>query len=209
MNIWDINKDADANRQAIGFDPSGNYVAVKQIKHTTGIYKDYVSAIDQSYKLGWPPYRLVKRSWGSDANQVRVYYGTNVYVTDNSGNYNISNILLEQGGPLVVYQAGAPTGGTYATVTGARGPPGPTGPKGAKGDPGGQGHAGPRGEKGDQGNAGPMGPKGKIGPGGLIGPAGPKGDRGPAGPKGKKGTAITDAASKSFVIDMVEEATMM
>ena len=187
MNIWGINRDTDANRQAIGFDPNGNYVAVKQIKHTTGVYADYIDAIDESYQLGWTPYRMVKRDWGFDNNPVHAYFKTHVYVLDNTGGYKISSIQLAQGGPLIVYQAGAPTRGTYATVTGARGPPGPVGPKGAKGDQGDQGHAGPRGEKGDQGNVGPMGPKGDIGPGGLIGPAGPKGDRGPAGPKGAKG----------------------
>ena len=40
MNIWDIDRDADANRQAMGFDHNGAYVAVKRVVHTTGIYKD-------------------------------------------------------------------------------------------------------------------------------------------------------------------------
>ena len=55
MNIWDI-EDTDANRQAIGFDPSGNYVAIKRVVHTTGVYKDYADAIDESYRLGWIPF---------------------------------------------------------------------------------------------------------------------------------------------------------
>ena len=130
MNIWDIDRDADANRQAIGFDPSGNYVAVLRVVHLQGTYKDYVSEINER----WTPYREVKRAWGHDANPVHVYFNTNVYVTDNTRAYEITNTQLEQGGPLVVFTPGTPIGGTYATVTGARGPPGPQGPKGAKGD---------------------------------------------------------------------------
>ena len=60
MNIWDI-EDTDANRQAIGFDNNGSYVSVERIVHNTGVYKDYADAIDASYRLGWIPYREVKR----------------------------------------------------------------------------------------------------------------------------------------------------
>ena len=81
MNIWDVS-DVDANRQAIGFDPSGNYVAIKRVVHTTGIYSDYASEIDQSYRLGWTPYRDVKRPWGADSNPVRTYQLKRVFVSD-------------------------------------------------------------------------------------------------------------------------------
>ena len=109
MNIWGVSK--DTSRQAIGFDQNGDYVAVKRIKHTTGIYKDYIDAIDESIGLGFVPYRMVKRSWGFDNNPVHAYFKTHVYVLDNSGGYDISTTELSQGGPLIVYQAGAPIGG--------------------------------------------------------------------------------------------------
>ena len=41
MNIWGIGKDKYASLTAIGFDSKNNYVSVKRIVHTTGIYKDY------------------------------------------------------------------------------------------------------------------------------------------------------------------------
>ena len=73
--------------------------------------------------------------------------------------------------------------------------------KGEKGDPGPQGKAGPKGD---------AGPQGKPGPRGNVGPKGERGDSGPqgkVGPRGPKGESVGDAASKSFVIDMVEQAT--
>ena len=215
MNIWGINRDTDANSQAIGFDPNGNYVAVKRIKHTTGVYKDYIDAIDESYQLGWTPYRIVKRDWGFDNNPVHAYFKTHVYVLDNTGGYNISSTQLTQGGPLITYAPGAPIGGGSAIITGARGPPGPVGQKGSIGPPGALGPAGQtgaRGPPGQKGTTGGVGPKGDIGPSGATGttgPVGPVGPKGGKGQKGDKGTSITDAATKSWVVNMIERATSM
>ena len=105
-------------------------------------------------------------------------------------------------------------------VVGKRGPKGDPGPRGLKGDTGPQGRAGDQGEKGEKGD---RGLKGEPGPRGLQGDTGPqgrtgdqgekgeKGDRGPPGPRGPKGESGggvgMDTASKSFVIDMVEQAT--
>ena len=64
------------------------------------------------------------------------------------------------------------------------------------------GRRGPKGEKGDRG------PQGEQGIKGDRGIQGPQGERGPRGPKGESGgSGGVGIASKSYVIDMVEQAT--
>ena len=64
--------------------------------------------------------------------------------------------------------------------------------------------AGKRGPRGLKGDPGPRGLQGDPGPQGSTGDRGPPG---PRGPKGESGGGGKDVASKSFVIDMVEQAT--
>ena len=168
MNIWDVNSGANATRQAVGYEDDGQYVAVQRVKHTTGVYKDYIDEIDSSYKLGWTPYRLIKRNWGHDVDPVDFYRTTSVYVLDDTV-YDISSHKLADNGPLIVYQPGVPLSGSYVTVAGPQGPKDDTG------------IAGPQGPKGDTGIAGPQGPKNDT----EV--ASPKGDVGCRGPQGEKG----------------------
>ena len=107
-------------------------------------------------------------------------------------------------------------------AAGATGPQGERGAKGFKGDKGDIGNIGPigvngpqgergvAGIKGDTGDIGSTGPRGAIGPLGSIGATGPGGDKGDKGDKGEKGDpgdVRKDVATKSYVIDAVEEAT--
>jgi len=72
-----------------------------------------------------------------------------------------------------------------------------------------QGPRGLKGERGDKGNPGTKGDQGNPGRQGDQGIQGPRGLKGERGEKGSKGAEITNAASESFVIDIVEEATRL
>ena len=104
----------------------------------------------------------------------------------------------ESGPPGVKGDRGA------AGVKGDRGPPGVKGERGApgvKGDQGAPGVKGDRGARGAKGEAGDRGPAGARGSDGKPGPTGPKGDKGDPGPVSK------DAASKSFVTNLVAQVS--
>ena len=177
MNIWSV-ASGNATPQATGFDHDGNLVAVRRVVHTTGVYKDFAHDIDESHRLGWEPYRWVTRDWGHDANPVRVYRGFQVFVTDDTGSYDITYKAIHTGGSLVVYKPGVSLGQPHAIISGPQGPAGPAGPRGL---------AGAAGPKGDVGRKGDQGPKGGQGPAGAQGPVGETGSAGPTGDRGLKG----------------------
>ena len=157
----------------------------------------------------------------SDEDVVKIVY----WVEGAVGSDSLAAIV----GPQGVSGIAGPQGKRGAV--GPTGPAGERGPKGSKGDTGPQGphgsvgSPGARGEKGDHGPAGPVGPvgppgargeKGSPGPAGVrgekgeagpIGPSGSRGERGPPGEKGDPGPVGKDGASKSFVINMLEQVT--
>ena len=60
----------------------GNLQVVKEVVVTVGKCKDYSDEIQQSYVLGFTPYRLHKNVDGTFVTPIRVYDGK-VYVLDN------------------------------------------------------------------------------------------------------------------------------
>ena len=85
--------------------------------------------------------------------------------------------------------------------------PGKRGPRGPKGDRGAAGERGPKGDVGPQGEPGATGGRGEQGARGPQGEPGATGERGTRGPPGPPGPVGKDGASKSYVIDMIEQVT--
>ena len=54
---------------------------VKKVVVTKGQYNDYVNEMQQSYELGFPPYRLHTTGYSTFVTPIRVYNGR-VYVLD-------------------------------------------------------------------------------------------------------------------------------
>ena len=54
---------------------------VKKVIVTKGQYKDYVNEINQSYVLGFPPYRHHTNGYGTFVTPIRVYNGRSMYWT--------------------------------------------------------------------------------------------------------------------------------
>ena len=59
----------------------GNLQVVKKVVVTKGAFKDYSDEIQQSYVLGFTPYRLHKNAGGTFITHIHVYDGK-VYVLD-------------------------------------------------------------------------------------------------------------------------------
>ena len=59
-----------------------------------GKIKDYVDEIQQSYELGFTPYRLHTNADGTFVTSIRVYNGK-VYVLDDVATIEVSNWYLE------------------------------------------------------------------------------------------------------------------
>ena len=184
---------------------------VKEVRTTIGNYRDYKKEIQESIRLGVTPYRIYDGKWYTP---IRVY-NDEIYVLDNTGAENCTSKTIKGDNSILVYFVKDSTDGKATALIGVDGPPGPAGPRGEQGLKGKNGAKGNRGMKGDRGSAGPRGEQGSIGKTGVKGDRGMKGDegppgkigrRGPAGPRGPAGI-VTDGASKSFVIDMIEDAT--
>ena len=62
---------------------------VKKVVVTKGQYKDYVNAMQQSYELGFPPYRLHTTGYGTFVTPIRVNNGK-VYALDDVTTMNIT-----------------------------------------------------------------------------------------------------------------------
>ena len=52
---------------------SGNLQVVKKVVVTEGKFKDYIAEIQQSYELGFTPYRLQKNEYGTFVTPICVY----------------------------------------------------------------------------------------------------------------------------------------
>ena len=125
---------------------------------TKGKFKDYVDEIRQSYKLGFPPYRLHTNPEGTFVTPIRVYDGK-VNVLDDVATMEIGarQIGIDNSSKLAYFVKG--DGGSGGALQGDRGP---SGSRGLKGDSGVQGSVGSRDPAGKCGVEGPGGPSGKI-----------------------------------------------
>ena len=155
---------------------------VKKVVVTKGQYKDYVNEMQQSYELGFPPYRLHTNGHGTFVIPIRVYNGW-VYVLDDVTTIEITGRHIVVDESKLIYFVEADDGSGVAL----QGDRGPSGVRGLKGDSGGQGPSGRQGPVGKRGAVGSEGPPGKIG---RIGPPGPVGGKGSVGERGEKGDKV-------------------
>ena len=163
----------------------GNLQMVKKAVVTEGKFKDYGDEIQQSYELGFTPYRLHKNTDGTFVTPVRYYHGR-VYVlgdvaTMEIGDRSISTDTIIS--KLMCFVKG--DGGSGAAL---QGDIGPSGTRCLKGDSGDKGPVGSRGPAGKRGVEGPESPPGKIG---KMEPVGSKceiGARGETGDNGDTGS---------------------
>ena len=152
---------------------------VKKVVATVGQYKDYVNGINQSYVLGFPPYRLHTSGHGTFVTPICVYNGR-VYVLDDVTTMDVTVGRIVNDNSKLVYFFEA----DYGSGIALQGDRGPSGVRGLKGDSGGQGPSGRQGPAGKRGAVGYGGPPGKIG---KIGPPGPVGGKGSVGERGERG----------------------
>ena len=141
--------------------PTGRFMydikAFKKITKTSGVFKDYVKEIQESYRQGFTPYREHKKSTGLWITPLRCYDNT-VFALDNVGAFEVTNDPVKK---LVYWVEKEPSDGD--ALNSIVGPAGPQGKNGA------------------------VGPQGKRGADGIVGPPGKKGSRSPAGVKGPTG----------------------
>ena len=139
---------------------------MKKVVVTVGTFGDYIEEIQQSYELGFTPYRLHTNEVGTYVTPIRVYDGS-VYVLDDVVSMQVTNrkIATDDNSKLI-YFVEADDGSGVALQEDR----GPSGVRGLKGDSGGQGPSGRQGPAGKRGAVGSGGPPGKIG---KIGPPGP------------------------------------
>ena len=229
-----VNKfgDNDSNR---GVALPKNIKLVREVKKTSGFFKDYLEQIKKSIQLGYIPYRYEVNATSSSPCYIFVY-NENIFQFGAKGehlkeieNYRCTpkeyliyweEVANDDDAPIVmIVGPQGPSGRTGPQgkrgltglkgdegPIGKRGPLGAQGPDGPKGDIGPQGVKGDPGPKGEKGDSGPQGPHGMLGPQGMKGDQGPKGEKGDPGPKGPRGPSGS-GVSKSFVIDMIEHAT--
>ena len=155
----------------------GNLQVVKTFVVTEGKFKDYTDEIQQSYELGFTPYRLHTNADGTFVTPIR-YYDGKVYVLYDVATVEVGDWHLETdtiSSKLVYF------------VKGNIGPRGVHGAKGLRGVAGIQGPLGVQGPVGSTGEQGERGPKGNYVIQGLDGDKGDRGERGERGVKGEKG----------------------
>ena len=170
-----------------------NMKLLQKVKVTKGKYEPHYDQIQESYKLGFTPYRVHHNKNGTFVSPVRIY-DDSIYVLDDSGSFNIAHRTMENYNSHLVYAKEIdPTTDTddaeVVGLIGPRGPPGHIGPQGKRGLTGLKGDEGPIGKRGPVGAIGPDGPQGEIGPQGVKGDPGLKGEKGDPGPKGPSGTS--------------------
>ena len=144
---------------------------------TKGKYRDYWNEIQQSYELGFTPYRLHMNVDGIYVTPIHVYDGS-VHVLDYVASMVIGGSQIETD---KIYSKMI-----YFVVVALQGDGGPSGARGLKGDSGGKGSVGNQGPAGKHGAEGPGCPPGKIG---KMGPVGSKSDAGVCAEIGDKGVA--------------------
>ena len=153
----------------------------KKVVVTVGKSKDHIDEIQQSYVLGFSPYRLHKNADGTFVTPIRVYDGK-VYVLDNVATMEFGDrdLITDRINSKLVY-----LGSSGIALQG-----GPSGARSLKGDSGDKGPVGNRGSTGKRRVEGPeVGSRGGIGQGdtGVVGPQGPIGPQCSPGPRGVQG----------------------
>ena len=157
----------------------------KRVVEENGKYKDWVKEINESHRVGFPPYRIFTDGMGTFMSPIRVY-DRKVYALIDSAVLDVGDRTIKGDGKLVYFCFADDDDAAFA-VQDDRGPAGEQGEYGPRGPDRVAGKAGKRGADepvGPPGKIGKTGPQGDKGP---VGPPGPKGDRGVAGPPGPKG----------------------
>ena len=165
---------------------------VKKVVTTVGQYVDYYAEINQSYVLGFPPYRLHTNVDGTFVIPIR-YYDGRVYVLDDVTAMDVTVRRIVGDSSKLVYFVEADDG----SGVGLQGDREPSGVRGLKGRQGPAGKRGAGGAGGPPGKIGKIGPPGPVGGKGSVGERGEKGDKrdvGPAGPPGPVGSKGNVAA---------------
>ena len=140
---------------SIASGPEGNLQVVKKVVTTVGQYKDYINEIEQSYELGFTPYRLHTRLDDVFVTPIRVYRGS-VYELDDVSTMQVTTRQIATDVSKLIYFVKVDDdGGMGFALHGDRGP------------------SGTMGLKGDSGDSGPTGSRGPIGKRGAVGPGGP------------------------------------
>ena len=132
---------------------------VEKVVVTEGKFKDYSDEIQQSYELGFTPYRLHKNADGTFVTHILVYDGK-VYVLYDVATMEVGDrdlITDEIYSKLVYFAKGG--GSSGVALQGDRGS---SGARGLEGDSGDKGPVGSRGPTGKRGAEGPEGPSGKL-----------------------------------------------
>ena len=108
--------------ESAGNGPEGNPQVMKKVITTVDRFGDYIAEIDQSYVLGFTPYRLHTNVDGTFVTPIRAYDSKLIYFVE-----------ADDGGGV-----------------GLQGDRGPSGVKGLKGDSGDQGPSGSQGPAGKE-----------------------------------------------------------
>ena len=159
----------------------GNLQVVNKVSVREGKFKDYIDEIQQSYEVGYTPYRLHKNADSTFVTPTRVYDGK-VYVLDNIATMEVGDrdlITDEINSKLVYFEKR--DGSSGVSLQGDRGPSGARGLKENSDDMGPVGSRGPTGKRGVERLEGPperIGNMGPIGSSGGIGARGEKGGKG-------------------------------
>ena len=90
---------SQSSSMVIVFDDSiasgpGNLQVMTKVLVTVGRFKDYIDEIQQSYELGFTPYRIHKNVDGVFVTPIRVYEGR-VYVLDDVATMEVGDRHLE------------------------------------------------------------------------------------------------------------------
>ena len=150
-----------------------------------GQYEDYWAEINQSYVLGFPPYRVHTNVDGTFVTLIR-YYDGRVYVLDDVATMDITKRHIAGDKNKLAYFVEADGGGDVALQGPSRGLKGSQGPSGRQGRV--------------VGSEGPPGKIGKIGPPGPVGGKGSVGERGEKGGKGVVGSGLETKAMLELTV---------
>ena len=177
----------NGSRSSVGLPK--NIKLVREVKKTSGLFKDYLEQIKKSIQLGFIPYRYEVHTSITMPCYMFVYEGRILqFGTPSSHLKEIENYRCTPKEYLTYWEEVAnDDDDDDGSVTMIVGPQGPCGPQGKRGLTGLKGEEGPAGKRGRVGAIGPDGPKGGIGPQGMKGDPGPKGEKGDSGSEGPRG----------------------